>query len=101
MRKALFAALLLVLMVSTRVYAQDTLNFNGRHYQFLTGASDTANIAGNHYIIKYVVEPEMGDVMRSNGKLYVVITVLATIFAGILIYLLLIGRKISQLESKE
>ena len=101
MRKALFAALLLVLMVSTRVYAQDTLNFNGRHYQFLTGASDTANIAGNHYIIKYVVEPEMGDVMRSNGKLYVVITVLATIFAGIFAYLVYLDRKIRKLEKEK
>jgi CcmD family protein len=43
-------------------------------------------------------ETEMADVMRSNGKIYVVVAVLATIFAGIFIYLILLDRKISKLE---
>jgi CcmD family protein len=43
-------------------------------------------------------EPEMADAMRSNGKIYVVVAVLATIFAGIFIYLIYLDRKISRIE---
>jgi hypothetical protein len=43
-------------------------------------------------------EPDMADAMRSNGKIYVVVLVLATIFAGIIIYLLTLDRKISKFE---
>jgi len=46
-------------------------------------------------------ETEMADTMRSNGKIYVVVTVLATIFAGIFIYLFLLDRKISKLEKEK
>jgi hypothetical protein len=42
--------------------------------------------------------PEMADAMRSNGKIYVVVLVLATIFAGIIAYLVKLDRKISKLE---
>lgn len=42
--------------------------------------------------------PEMADAMRSNGKIYVVVLVLATIFAGIIAYLVRLDRKISKLE---
>ena len=42
--------------------------------------------------------PEMADVMRSNGKIYVVVLVLATIFAGIIALLVRMDRKISKLE---
>lgn len=40
----------------------------------------------------------MADVMRSEGKIYVVIAVILTIFAGIIIYLVRLDRKISKLE---
>jgi hypothetical protein len=43
-------------------------------------------------------EPEMADAMRSNGKIYVVVLVLATIFAGIIAYLVRLDRKIGKLE---
>lgn len=46
-------------------------------------------------------QTEMADTMRSNGKIYVVVTVLATIFAGIFAYLVLLDRKISRLEKEE
>jgi len=46
-------------------------------------------------------EPEMADTMRSNGKIYVVVLVLATIFAGIIAYLIRIDRKISKLEKNK
>ena len=40
----------------------------------------------------------MADAMRSNGKIYVVVAVLATIFAGIFAYLVILDRKITRLE---
>jgi CcmD family protein len=45
-------------------------------------------------------ETEMADAMRSNGKIYVVVVVLATIFAGIFGYLIYIDRKITRLEKE-
>ena len=45
-------------------------------------------------------QPEMADFMRSNGKIYVVVAVLATIFAGIFAYLVYLDRKISKLEKE-
>jgi len=43
-------------------------------------------------------ETEMADQMRANGKIYVVVVVLATIFAGIFTYLIYLDRKIARLE---
>ncbi|MCB0699765.1 MAG: hypothetical protein KDC11_07940 [Chitinophagaceae bacterium] len=42
--------------------------------------------------------PEMADAMRADGKIYVVVLVLATIFVGIIAYLVRLDRKISKLE---
>ena len=42
--------------------------------------------------------PEMADTLRNNGKIYVVVLVLATIFAGIILFLLRLDRKITKLE---
>ncbi|RAI95234.1 CcmD family protein [Algoriphagus yeomjeoni] len=41
---------------------------------------------------------EMADLMRSNGKIYVLVGVIAIIFAGITVYLISTDRKISKLE---
>ena len=43
---------------------------------------------------------EMADKMRSNGKIYVVVAVALTIFAGIALYLVRLDRKISRWEKK-
>ena len=43
---------------------------------------------------------EMADTMRQNGKIYVVVAVILTIFAGIIIYLVRLDRKISKLEKE-
>ncbi|HTM92318.1 MAG TPA: hypothetical protein VL095_07870 [Flavisolibacter sp.] len=43
-------------------------------------------------------QTEMADLMRSNGKIYVVTAVIITIFAGIIIYLVRIERKMNRLE---
>jgi cytochrome bd-type quinol oxidase subunit 2 len=43
---------------------------------------------------------EMADTMRQNGKIYVVVAVILTIFAGIIIYLVRLDRKITRLEKE-
>ena len=43
---------------------------------------------------------EMADGMRSNGKIYVVVAVLAVIFIGLLLFLIRIDRKVSRLEKE-
>ena len=43
-------------------------------------------------------KPEMADVMRSNGKIYVVVAVCLTILIGLFIYVFLLDRKITRLE---
>ena len=42
--------------------------------------------------------PEMADSLRSNGKIYVVVLVICTIFAGIILFLIYLERKIKKLE---
>jgi len=44
---------------------------------------------------------EMADVLRSSGKIYVVVLVLATIFAVLGIYLFLLDRRIKKLEKEQ
>lgn len=45
-----------------------------------------------------IVNPENADMMRSNGKIYVVVAVCLTILLGLFGYVFLIDRKISKLE---
>ena len=45
-------------------------------------------------------EPQMADGMRAEGKIYVVITVMATIFVCIVAYLIVIDRKVKKLEEE-
>jgi CcmD family protein len=40
----------------------------------------------------------MGDTMRSNGRIYVVITVILVILVGLFLYLIRLDRKMSKLE---
>lgn len=44
-------------------------------------------------------KPEMADAFMQSGKIYVVITVLAIIFTGIIVYLVRMDRKISKIET--
>jgi CcmD family protein len=41
---------------------------------------------------------EMADLMRRDGKIYVVVAVILIIFIGIILYLVRLDRKISKLE---
>lgn len=43
---------------------------------------------------------EQESILRSSGKIYVVVSVLVTIFLGILIYLIAIDKKITKLEEQ-
>jgi uncharacterized membrane protein YqgA involved in biofilm formation len=45
-------------------------------------------------------EPQMADAMRENGKIYVVIAVLAIIFVSIIGFLIYLERKIKNLNDK-
>lgn len=43
---------------------------------------------------------EMADTMRSEGKIYVVVAIVLVIFIGLIIYLVMLDRKITQIEKK-
>ncbi len=43
---------------------------------------------------------EMADGLYQSGKIYVVVTVLSVIFAGIIGYLIMIDRRIGKLEKE-
>jgi len=45
-------------------------------------------------------KPQMAELMRSNGKIYVVVAVVLIILTGLFIYLLRLDKKISRLENK-
>lgn len=45
-------------------------------------------------------EPQMADLMRSNGKIYVVVAVMMVIFIGIVAYLFYIDKKLKRLEQQ-
>jgi len=44
---------------------------------------------------------DMADTMRKEGKIYVVVAVILTIFDGIIFYLVRLDSKISRLEKEE
>ena len=41
---------------------------------------------------------EMADVMRSNGKIYIVVAVCLTILIGLFLYVWSVDRKVSKVE---
>lgn len=45
-------------------------------------------------------EVEMADVMRSNGKIYVIVGIILIVLAGLFVYLFTIDRKIGKLEKE-
>lgn len=45
-------------------------------------------------------QAEMADTMRSNGKIYVVVAIVLTILIGLVIYLVILDRKISRIEKQ-
>lgn len=57
------------------------------------------------FIISFSVKaqsaPGSEDVMRSNGKIYVVVAVCLTILLGLFFYVFSIDRKISKIEKEK
>jgi hypothetical protein len=45
-------------------------------------------------------QPEMADVLRSNGKIYTVVAVLGIVLAGMFVYLFLTERRLSKIEKE-
>ncbi len=45
-------------------------------------------------------EIAMADIMRQEGKIYVVVAVMSVIFAGIVLFLILLERRVSRLEKE-
>jgi ABC-type sulfate transport system permease component len=42
--------------------------------------------------------PEMADALRQSGKIYVVVTVVTVVLAGLLAFLISLDRKVGRLE---
>ena len=55
---------------------------------FITNAQET------------MTEPSMADNFRAEGKIYVVIAVMATVFLCVLLYLIVIERRLKKLEEE-
>jgi uncharacterized transporter YbjL len=47
-----------------------------------------------------IAEPQMADKFREDGKIYVVITVIAMVFLAIVIFLIALERKIKKIENQ-
>ena len=45
-------------------------------------------------------EAEMADAMRTNGKIYVVVSIVSLILVVIVVYLFSLERKVSRLEKR-
>ena len=44
-------------------------------------------------------DPEMADAMRSNGKIYILVSIVLIVLAGLIIYLFLLDKKVKKLEN--
>jgi uncharacterized membrane protein YcjF (UPF0283 family) len=44
---------------------------------------------------------QMADLMRSNGRIYVVVAVVVTILIGLILYVVRLDKKISRLEKEK
>ncbi|MCV9388469.1 CcmD family protein [Reichenbachiella ulvae] len=76
MKKLLF---LVLLLCSTSLFAQE------EKYQLSEDDYQNESV-------------EMADTMRQSGKIYVVVAVVITIFAGLVFYLVRLDKKVSRLE---
>jgi hypothetical protein len=77
MKKLVFTSLL---MLSLSLNAQDKIEISGEDYQN--------------------TQVEMADIMRSNGKIYVLTGIIGIVLGAILVYVIQTDRKISNLEKQ-
>lgn len=63
-----------------------------------------ALVLGFMHIVAFAQEASTteasNDLMRSNGKIFLVMTIVVVLIVGLLLYLISIDRKISKLEKK-
>lgn len=85
MKKYIIAALL---FIGLNAVAQDTVNLKAGEKYAITEADYANNTV------------EMADIMRSNGKIYVVVGVILIIFIGIVCYMVKVDRKLSKIEGE-
>lgn len=52
-------------------------------------------------IFTFASDVEMADVLHQNGKIYVVVGVIAIIFVGLIVYLIAIDRRLTKIEKEE
>lgn len=69
-------------------------------YRFLRIISVLALLFSSLAATAQMPEVEMADSFRSEGKIYVVVVIAGIVFAGIVVYLTMIDRKIRKLEKK-
>ena len=50
--------------------------------------------------IASMAQPEMADGMRAEGKIYVVVAIIVVILLGVLGYLFVLDRKLTNLEKR-
>ena len=60
----------------------------------------TAFLLGSSPLFAQQKPTEMADLMRSNGRIYVVVAVMVTILTGLVLYVYRLDRKISKLEKE-
>ena len=51
-------------------------------------------------ILNFISQVEMANLMRSSGKIYVVVAVISIIFLGIVFFLIRIDSKIRKIEKR-
>ena len=52
-------------------------------------------------IFTFASDVEMADLLHENGKIYVVVGVIAIIFVGLIVYLIAIDRRLTKIEKEE
>jgi uncharacterized membrane protein len=67
-------------------------------FSFAAQAQEKIAVTAADYSNK---EVEMADVMRSEGKIYVLVGIIVLIFIGLLAYLIQTDRRVSKLEKSK
>lgn len=57
-------------------------------------------LIGSSTVYGHTLDQQAGDFLRQSNKLYVVIAVIVTIFAALIIFLVLQERRISRIEKQ-
>jgi hypothetical protein len=60
-----------------------------------------AFLLSSTFLMAQQKQTEMADLMRSNGRIYVVVAVMVTILAGLVLYVARLDKKISKLEKDQ